>query len=177
MRLAAVFRVSPAAEANGKSREYELVLRAPSGSALAPFTHLTLTELEASQAPGGENCFELEQISATTDESPLTAARLQFVYGEPPTALPPAEFDEYYDEHLRENLQMQSFSAGWRFRNTPIHLDSEGKPPGSHLAIYRMEQEWSDASKELAAHSARLRDTWPAWFTGMGLSAISAKAL
>jgi len=190
--LGAVFsvapdRAAPSSATSAKSREYELVLRAPGDSALEGLTHLTLAEIEPGESlrgptPGSESSlgwagFELAQLDGTTDDSPLAADRLQFVFSERPESVSPVEYDEYYQEHLRENLQMESFSAGWRWRITPIHLDSSRQPPGSHLALYRMEKGWSEAGQEVSTHSARLRETWPAWFTHMRLSAISATAL
>jgi len=186
-RLEALFTVDRSPRPAAEGRAYALTLRSSGGSALEGYRTLTLTELAPDETPdesrpGDQSgqawaTFELVQLDATVAASPLSVDHLHFVFSDPPEGISAAEYDEFYHEHLRENLQMESFAEGWRWRCVPIRLEDGGRSPGPHLALYRMEKEWTEAEAEISRHSARLRESWPAWFSRIMFCVVEARAI
>jgi hypothetical protein len=61
---------------------------------------------------------------------------LYLVFSAPPTSVSAEEYDRWYHDHLRENLEAPGFVAGQRFRLTP---SVGNEAPHSHLALYEFE--------------------------------------
>ena len=61
---------------------------------------------------------------------------LYLVFSAPPTGVSPEDYDRWYHDHLRENLEAPGFVAGQRFRLAP---SVGNEAPHSHLALYEFE--------------------------------------
>jgi len=88
---------------------------------------------------------------------------LYLVFSEPPASVPREEYDRWYAEHLRENLQTPGFHAGRRFALDHT-VRQDGADQFSHLALY----ETSGSIAELRAALDRRRESGeivlPEWF-------------
>jgi hypothetical protein len=66
------------------------------------------------------------------------------VFSSPPEGVSEEEYDRWYHDHIRENLEAPGFVAGQRFRLTPARGSEETH---THLAYYEFEGDisrWRD---------------------------------
>jgi hypothetical protein len=100
---------------------------------------------------------------------------LYLVFSEPPADLPPAEYQRWYETHLRENLETPGFHAGRRFALD--HTVAGGEAAFSHLALY----ETSGSIAELRAALEKRREAGdivlPEWFGRIRFSSWHARKL
>jgi hypothetical protein len=93
---------------------------------------------------------------------------LYLVFSQPPASITAAEYDRWYADHLRENLEAPGFRAGRRFAPQPTGVGPQPDAPFSHLAVY----ETGAPLDELRAGLNRRIDTGavilPEWFGEIG---------
>ena len=172
---------------DASSREYEITLRGAPDCSLAQYRRLRLAELPSGGTaegfgPGGNDplpwaSYEWVPLDASGEGDPLEVDHLYLVFSGAPDGVSPEEYEDFYHEHMRENLLQESFTEGWRWRSTPVRAGSEGRAPGSHLALYRMERDWEFTQKAMAAHIGQLSESWPDWFGQIYFCSLEAMAI
>lgn len=169
------------------SREYEITLRGAPDCSLAQYRRLTLAELPSGGTaerfgPVRDDSrpwasYELVPLDASAESEPLEVDHLYLVFSQAPDGVSQAEYEDWYHEHMRENLLQESFTEGWRWRSTPVRAASNGRAPGSHLALYRMVRDWEFTQKAMAARVDELSDSWPDWFGRIYFCSLEATAI
>lgn len=171
----------------GASRTYEIADRSGGNCALGGYDRLVLTEVPAGgsidwsalSADSSGAGYELVQFDTSDGSDPFAVDHFYFVFSGPPEGVSSDEYDKFYYEHMRENLAQESFGEGWRYRVTAARSAAgEGRQPGPHLALYRMDRDWEFTRKSIGAvHAGSLPANWPEWFSRIQFCAVEASAL
>lgn len=89
---------------------------------------------------------------------------LYLVFSQPPAGLPAGEYERWYAEHLRENLEVEGFRGGRRFALE--HTVAAGEPGAgfSHLAQYECSAEIAELRTALDRRRESGEIVLPPWF-------------
>ncbi len=100
---------------------------------------------------------------------------LYLVFSQPPAGVSAADYQRWYDAHLRENLETPGFDAGRRYEIE--HTVADGESGLSHLAVY----ETTGSIGELRAALDKRREVGdivlPEWFGQIRFSSWHARPL
>ena len=99
---------------------------------------------------------------------------LYLVLSKPPAGLSAAEYDRWYDLHVRENIVSPGFVSATRYELEP----SRDEPvPFSHLALYEYEGDMSVWRTDLTRRIETGDVVLPEWFPEIHFSSWSARPL
>ena len=93
---------------------------------------------------------------------------LYLVFSQPPDDVPPAEYQRWYSEHLRENLQTPGFDAGTRYALS--HTVAGTEEQFSHLAAYECHGDIAQLRANLDARRENREIILPDWFSRIRFS-------
>jgi hypothetical protein len=89
------------------------------------------------------------------------APNLYLVFSKPPDGMAAADYDRWYHEHVRENIETPGFLSGSRFALE----QARGEGPGfSHLALYEYEGDYDPIRRGLEERIERRDIVLPDWF-------------
>jgi hypothetical protein len=100
---------------------------------------------------------------------------LYLVFSEPPAELAPAEYQRWYAEHLRENLETPGFDAGQRF--SLQHTVAGSGESFSHLAAYECHGDIADLRAALGRRREAGEIVLPDWISRIRFSSWHCSAL
>src|SRR2546428_13282 len=92
---------------------------------------------------------------------------LYLVFSKPPEELSAAEYDRWYDHHVRENIVSPGFFSARRFAIQPAR---EEPVAFSHLALYEYGGEMSRWRTDLTRRIETGEIVLPEWFGGIRFS-------
>jgi hypothetical protein len=96
------------------------------------------------------------------------APNLYLVFSQPPARLSPADYDRWYHDHVRENIESPGFLSGRRYALEPGRPDTGGF---SHLALYEYEGDYEPIGRDLRERIGRGDIVLPDWFGEIGFGA------
>lgn len=102
---------------------------------------------------------------------------LYLVFSEPPASVAPADYDRWYADHLRENIEVPGFRAGRRFA---VEHTVAGADPGArfdHLAVYETEAGIAELRTALDRRREEGEIVLPDWFGEIGFSSWYCRPL
>jgi hypothetical protein len=110
-------------------------------------------------------------------DSPVAADRLYLVFSSEPDGVTDHEYDDWYQQHLAENLAVAGFERGWRFRTTGENVPDPTVEPVTHLGLYEL----ADSMAALRSGLTAARDSgsvyFPDWFDRIDFASLEASAL
>lgn len=93
---------------------------------------------------------------------------LYLVFSQPPSDVSDTEYQRWYAEHLRENLQTPGFDAGSRYALT--HTVAGTEESFSHLAAYETHGDIAQLRANLSARRELGEIVLPDWFSRIKFS-------
>jgi hypothetical protein len=98
---------------------------------------------------------------------------LYLVFSKPPDGVSAAEYDRWYDLHVRENIVSPGFVSARRFEVTPAREET----PFTHLALYEYAGELSVWRTDLTRRIESGEIVLPDWFPQITFGSWSARPL
>lgn len=114
---------------------------------------------------------------------------LHLVFSEPPSGLPEADFNEWYDAHVKEILAVDGWVAATRYRLEPV-VRADGVVTHRFLSLYELDVSPDVAVRNLAAAGMGNADSYvakkdapgaasdplplPDWFPLIGFASFNA---
>jgi len=102
---------------------------------------------------------------------------LYLVFSQPPADLPPGEYERWYAQHLRENLQVDGFRGGRRFALDHTVNAAESEAGFSHLAQYECTAEIAQLRAALDRRRESGEIVLPPWFGDITFSSWYCRPL
>lgn len=102
---------------------------------------------------------------------------LYLVFSKPPASVAPADYDRWYHDHLRENLEAPGFRAGRRFGVEHTVARAEPDAAFSHLAVYETAAPLDDLRAGLNRRIDSGEVILPDWFGEIGFSSWYCRPL
>src|ERR1700760_3871659 len=100
---------------------------------------------------------------------------LYLVFSQPPESISQDEYQSWYHDHLRENLEAPGFNAGARFALD--HTVAGTKESFSHLAVYETAGSMDDLRKGLNERLETGAVVLPPWFKDIRFSSWHATVI
>jgi hypothetical protein len=100
---------------------------------------------------------------------------LYLVFSQPPASVSDAEYQRWYHDHLRENLETDGFDAGQRFALE--HTVAGSDEALSHLAVYETRGSIDELRAALDARRRAGEIVLPSWFRDIRFSSWHATEL
>lgn len=98
------------------------------------------------------------------------------VFSTPPARIAFDAYSDWYATHLRENVAVDGFDAGWRFRLEPDTVDPAAECDASHAALYEVSAELAALRRGLAEAREAGRVHFPTWFGEIGFASLDCVA-
>jgi hypothetical protein len=95
------------------------------------------------------------------------ADRVFLVLSEPPAGLPPEEYERWYEEHVREVLDVPGFVGAERYALRFVRSSSGDRVPFSYLTRYEISGDFDAAMAALRAAVDGGRMSFPDWYPGV----------
>ena len=92
---------------------------------------------------------------------------MYLVFSRPPDEVSAAEYDRWYDLHVRENIAQPGFVSARRFSLRPPVVAAEGTIPYTHLAMYEYEGDIEELRAALRERIDQGIIVLPGWFGGI----------
>lgn len=102
---------------------------------------------------------------------------LYLVFSRPPAAVAAAEYDRWYAEHLRENIEVPGFRAGRRFGLEHTVGGADPEAGFSHLAVYECDAPIAELRSALDRRREKGEIVLPEWFGQIGFSSWYCRPL
>lgn len=102
---------------------------------------------------------------------------LYLVFSKPPAEVSAGEYDRWYAEHLRENLEVPGFRAGRRYELEHTVSDAEPGSELSHLAVYECDAGIGELRSALDRRRENGEIVLPGWFGEIGFSSWYCRPL
>jgi hypothetical protein len=114
---------------------------------------------------------------------------LYVVFSKPPAGLSWEDYDRWYFDHGRENIESPGFKSVQRYRVDPVVVGSGVGPsraavdpamlpvPYNHMAIFEVEGDIADVRADLSRRVAGGDIVLPEWFNDVPFATWSAKPI
>ena len=108
--------------------------------------------------------YDLTAIDEIERADTLDAESLYLVFSAPPQGVTTEEFEDWYHEHVRENVEIGELAAAHRWDAVASLIDPLLPPHATHVATYELTAGKDRMNRLLDAAIAEGRIVLPSWF-------------
>lgn len=121
--------------------------------------------------------YDLTAIDEVRERHTLDAATLYLVFSAPPSGISTADYDAWYYDHVRENIETGEMAGGHRWSATTPLIDPLLPPHATHVATYELTAGKDRMNALLDAAIADGRTVLPDWFPQITFGSTQITAL
>jgi hypothetical protein len=121
--------------------------------------------------------YDLAAIDEVRSAHTLDADSLYLVFSAPPEGISTAEFEAWYHEHVRENVEIGELAAAHRWKALASLVDPLLPPHATHVATYELTAGKDTMNRLLDTAIAEGRIVLPDWFPGITFGSAQITAL
>jgi hypothetical protein len=121
--------------------------------------------------------YDLTAIDEIRSAHTLDAASLYLVFSAPPEGVSRNEFDSWYHDHVRENVEIGQLAAAHRWDAVASLVDPLLPPHATHVATYELTEGKDVMNRLLDTAIAEGRIVLPDWFRGITFGSAQITAL
>lgn len=121
--------------------------------------------------------YDLTAIDEIRPAHTLDADSLYFVFSAPPEGISADDYEVWYHQHVRENVEIGQLAAAHRWSLNASLVDPLLPPHATHLATYELTAGSRAMNQLLDAAIAEGRIVLPEWFRGINFASVTATAL
>jgi len=121
--------------------------------------------------------YDLVVIDEINAAHTLDAEQLYLVFGRPPAEVSDEQFDAWYIQHVRENVEIGQMASAHRWDVTASLVDPVTPPHATHVATYELTAGKDVMNGLLNAAIADGRIVLPDWFPGITFASAQITAL
>lgn len=121
--------------------------------------------------------YDLTAIDEIRPAHTLDAATLYLVFGAPPEGVTAEQFDAWYFDHVRENVEVGELAAAHRWSAVASLVDPELPPHATHVATYELTAGKDRMNHLLDTAIREGRIVLPEWFRGITFASAQITAL
>ena len=118
--------------------------------------------------------FEIDEIH---QGHTLDAAQLYLVFSDPPAGVSAEDYDAWYHDHVRENVEIGELAGAHRWRAVASLVDPLLPPHATHVATYELTAGKDAMNRLLDAAIAEGRIVLPEWFRAITFASTQITAL